>query len=201
MNRKTEILKFAEEKIDTYFNGGKGLYGVSMKNYTSGDHGQEGFEEIVGSILQKAISLCGIEERTKITSGFYICDPDGEFDNERLDHHIFVDDKLVMAVEDRAWVDKPFFTMKMGVIHRFKSMPFIKNISADNVKFIIVVLGLNLTEKTKKTAEYLYGELPEIVNLSGRKRGGNWFEHGYSKSEVEKLVDILLEVFEKYEEK
>ena len=36
---------------------------------------------------------------------------DRKFDNQRMDNHVWIDDKVVILEENRAWIDKPFYVI------------------------------------------------------------------------------------------
>jgi len=198
LNKRNELFDYASKLTDEYFEGGIGLRAVKLKNYTSGDHECDGFEKLSERIIDKATELYGLNGKVSHNSD-YINDPDGINDRQRLDHHVWCDGKLIMVIEDRAFVDKPFLLMKMAVIKMFKEIPFIKKISSNDVQFIILCLSVSLKETSKKTIFSIFGFEVPIIFLSGHQRGlkYNYFERGYDKEELKRYVNIVSDVFEK----
>ena len=54
--------------------------------------------------------------------------------DERLDQHVKVNGKYAYLQEDRAWIDKPFYTLKRGVVRNI--MLSCPSKLHDNIKFI-----------------------------------------------------------------
>ena len=185
--------------VGPWFTEGKGLRKTDLKNYTSGDHNSIGFEAITNKIVHKAVQIHGLTDRTEV-NGSYIHDPDGVWESQRLDHHVWIDGKLAIAIEDRAWIDKPFYTLKRSVIRTFMSLPFVKKQISKHIKFVLFTLAINVTDKTRRTRDLVdgYGDIVLEANLSGRKRGANYFEHGHSPEELRKFVTILCTELERY---
>ena len=112
-DKYNEVLEFATNHTENWFSGGKGL--KDTRHYTSGNHGHLGFENFTEKILWKAVEVYGLTDRVKINQD-YIEDPTGRFDSQRMDHHVYIDDKIVLVEENRAWTDKPFYIMKRAVV-------------------------------------------------------------------------------------
>jgi hypothetical protein len=193
------VYGYAQRQVRPWFAKGAKLRGTKLKNYTSGDHDSVGFEEITDKIIHKAVKSYGLTDRTEV-NGSYIHDPDGVWESQRLDHHVWIDGKLAIAIEDRAWIDKPFYTLKRGVIRTFMSLPFVKKQLSKHIKFVLFTLAINVTDKTRKTRDLVdgYGDIVLEANLSGRKRGANYFEHGHCPKELRKFVTILCTELERY---
>tara|TARA_Y100000593_G_C4196278_1_gene279498 strand:+ start:100 stop:723 length:624 start_codon:yes stop_codon:yes gene_type:complete len=197
-----KLLNHSENLIDKWFDKGKGLRGYNLKNFTSGDGNNEGFEEITKNILKKAIEIFELENRTSINSD-YIIDPKEEYDSQRMDNHVYIDGKLVLVEENRAWIDKPFYVLKRAVVQAFMELPHTKEKLSDDVEFLFSSLAKDVTDSTISTSEHLYGYGDKIteVNFSGHPRRSdkfNYFDNGYDKNELTKYIKTLCRVFSKY---
>ena len=197
-----KLLNHSENLISNWFDKGKGLRSKALKNFTSGDGINEGFEEITKKILRKAIEIFELENRALI-NGDYITDPDENFDGQRMDNHVYIDDKLVLIEENRAWIDKPFYTLKRAVVKAFMELPHTKQKLSPDVEFLFSSLAKDVTNSTIDTSEHLYGYGDKIteVNFSGHPRRSekfNYFDNGYDKKELSKYIKTLCRVFGKY---
>ena len=197
-----KLLNHSENLISNWFDKGKGLRSKDLKNFTSGDGNNDGFEKITKNILKKAIELFELENRALI-NGDYITDPDEMFDGQRMDNHVYIDDKLVLVEENRAWIDKPFYTLKRAVVKAFMELPHTKEKLSPDVEFLFSSLAKDVTDSTISTSEHLYGYGDKIteVNFSGYPRRSekfNYFDNGYSREELIKYIKTLCRVFKKY---
>ena len=209
MEKTQEVFEYSKEVVSEWFVNGRGLRNKSLKNYTSGDKkkGRKakhiGFEGITRKIILKVIAVYGLTGRCSINSD-YFKDVYEEFDDQRMDHHIWIDGKVVIIEEDRAWIDKPFYTLKRAVVFTFMKLDHVRNNLSDDVVFIFSSLARDVTNVTKSTSDVLYGYGDYIteVNFSGHPRRSNkynYFDNGYSETELLKYVETLCEVFSKYE--
>ena len=197
-----KLLNHSENLISNWFDKGKGLRSKDLKNFTSGDGNNDGFEKITKNILKKAIELFELENRALI-NGDYITDPDEMYDGQRMDNHVYIDDKLVLVEENRAWIDKPFYTLKRAVVKAFMELPHTKEKLSPDVEFLFSSLAKDVTDSTISTSEHLYGYGDKIteVNFSGYPRRSekfNYFDNGYSREELIKYIKTLCRVFKKY---
>ena len=131
-------------------------------------------------------------------------DEDGVYDSQRMDNHIWIDGKVVIVEENRAWIDKPFYTLKRAVVKAFMEVPSVKKHLSDDVKFMFTSLARDVTPKTKSTSDvvFKYGDRIVESNFSGHPRRAtsyNYFDNGVDYSELENYIKLLCEVFEKYE--
>jgi len=203
MEKTQEVFEYSKELFSNCFSGGQGLRHVPLKNYTSGDHGEEGFESITNKVMHKALTVYGLNDRCDI-NGDYFKDPSDVFDNQRMDNHVWIDGKVVIVEENRAWIDKPFYTLKRAVVQSFMTLPHVKNCLSDDIIFIFSSLARDVTDVTKSTSDVVFGYSDHIaeVNFSGRPRRSykfNYFDNGYSETELLKYVETLCGVFSKYE--
>tara|TARA_R110000824_G_scaffold18802_1_gene73844 strand:- start:4055 stop:4672 length:618 start_codon:yes stop_codon:yes gene_type:complete len=190
--------------IEEYFDRGQGLTSTALKNYTSGDHDNYGFESVVMSILTAAMDEAGISASRWDINGSYFKPEDPELeDPQRLDHHIWVDGKCVLVVEDRAWIDKPFYTLKRAVVRNMMMLPYVREKLHDDVHFIIVGLSIDIKSRLVRTLDQTmgFGDRVDHFSLSPHRRGykgGNYFDHGMNKPEFDRLWDFLVDHFRKF---
>jgi hypothetical protein len=203
MKKTQEVFEYSKELFSNWFSDGRGLRNYDLKNYTSGDHEEEGFESITNKVMHKALTIYGLTDRCTINSD-YFKDSFGIDDDQRLDHHVWIDDKVVIVEENRAWIDKPFYILKRAVVFTFMKLGHVRNNLSDDVVFIFSSLARDVTKKTKSTSDKVfgYGDYITEVNFSGHPRRPykyNYFDNGYSETELLKYVETLCEVFSKYE--
>ena len=200
-----KLLNHSEKLIKKWFNEGKGLRGYKLKNFTSGDGSNSGFESITENILKKALEIFNLENRALI-NGDYITDPNGEYDNQRMDNHVWIDDELVLVEENRAWIDKRFYILKRSVVKGFMELPHTRAKLSDDAEFLFSSLAKDVTDTTISTSEHLYGYGDKIteVNFSGHPRRStkfNYFDNGYDENELKKYIKTLCRVFGKHAKK
>ena len=203
MNKIDEIKKYANEIVKPWFDNAPTGQGKPLKNYTSGDKDHVGFEAITEKIIRYALSVYGLDTRSEI-NGDYFVDETGTYDNQRMDNHVWIDGKVVIVEENRAWIDKPFYTLKRAVVKSFMELPHVKKHLSHNVVFLFTSLAKDVTPITESTSERVFGHGDRIknINFSGRPRRnnkGNYFAHGYDQEELNNYVETLCGVFSKYE--
>ena len=200
-----------EEELGTIFENGKGLRGVVLKRYT-------------GAELEKfsRLAINAVLEELDMTTDMpinqdYVEDENGEFDGIRLDDHVWINGKLVMMQEARAWVDKPFCTMKYNVVQDVFLSPHANSKIIEDIIFPIVCLSYNVTQLTFNTRDYIISKALTTVNktlynsqgtkriklfnLSGYPRQAdkfNYFDRGYSKDNLKEYVEYLYNYFKAY---
>ena len=135
-------------------------------------------------------------------NGYIDSDFEG-FVQERLDQHVKVNGKYAYLQEDRAWVDKPFYTLKRAVIRNI--MLSCPSKLSENVKFGLVGYSIDITEGIIKTCNMTqgYGDRLERFSLTGRPRSMkvngkavNWFETGFVNETVVKYIDYVYTTLE-----
>jgi hypothetical protein len=203
MNKIDKVKNYANKVFKLWFDEAPTGQSTTLKNYTSGDGDNIGFEETTKKIIQYAITVYGIQNRTKL-DGKYFTDETGQYDNQRMDNHIWIDDKVVIVEENRAWIDKPFYTLKRAVVKSFMELPHTKKHLSKNVVFIFSSLAKNVKDITKSTSDKVfgYGDVIKEFNFSGRGRRANksnYFSHGYKQEELDNYVEIICGVFSEYE--
>ena len=184
----------------------------------------EKFENGIGltSTPLKAYSGPALEEWSELTIKLIIADlkekyPDAViewgkgyidsdfegFVQERLDQHVKVNGKYAYLQEDRAWVDKPFYTLKRAVIRNL--MLSCADKMHPKVKFGLVAYSIDIKDDLINTCNYTqgYGELYNQFSLTGRRRGKkvngkavNWFETGFVNETVVKYIDYVYTTLE-----
>ena len=213
MNKHEIVYQYAVDEANKWFENGKGLRGNNLRNYTAGnwidkkaDLKHLGFEGFSLKIIDKGLEVFNLTHRSKVNASYFkgklLDGQEGE--QQRMDHHVWIDDKVVLLEEDRAWIDKPFYLQKRTVVKRFMVLPYCKKHLSDNVKFIFHTLQRDIKQETRTTADLIDGFGEHIVecNLSGMKRDAtkyNYFDNGVDYDELSKYVTTICEVFEKYE--
>jgi len=196
------VIEECLEVITNYYEGGKGLKGKSLKNYTSGDHGQEGLETIVDNIIRKVAAHCGVSsDRLKVNDHYFYPPNWQEEDPQRMDHHVWVDNQVRLIVESRAWVDKPFYTLKRAVVRNMMQLDYVQEHCAADLKFAFVGFAIDIKQRLINTLDQTmgHGERIENFKLSPYRRGyqkKNWFDHGVHEEGVKAFVRYLMEIFE-----
>lgn len=212
MNKVNEVKDFAHKLVGKWFDEAPSGQGTILKNYTSGDGSNVGFEYITESILNKAIEVYGLKKRCEVNGKYFIdCDcgkqtckcPDKKYDNQRMDNHVWVDGKVVILEENRAWIDKPFYTLKRGVVKCFMELSHTKKHLTDDVIFLFTSLAKDVTPITRSSLDTVmgYGDKIVEINISGQPRRsdkGNYFSNGYDADELHKYVKTICGVFAKY---
>ena len=194
------IINQATELLTEQFTNGEGLRGVPLKNY-SGPQLEEWSESVLRLIIED------LQEKYPNTNieygkGYLKSDHEG-FGDERLDQHIKVNGKYAYLQEDRAWVDKPFYTLKRAVIRNIiLSCP---SQLSPKVKFGLVGYCIDIKEDLVKTCNHTqsYGDLLERFSLTGRRRSKkvngktvNWYETGFVEETVVKYINYVYAALE-----
>lgn len=203
MNKVSQVQVYGRNLIGKWFAAAPVGQGIELKNYTSGDGDNIGFEGISKQILEKAIEVYNLSNRCVINSEYFE-DPTGKFDAQRMDNHVWIDGKVVIVEENRAWIDKPFYTLKRAVVQSFMKLSHVRKHLSDDVIFIFTSLARDVTEVTRLTADVVYGSSDRITefNISGhprRTKKYNYFDNGYDRDEVDNYIKTICGVFEKYE--
>ena len=212
MNKYKLVLEYATEVVTEWFEEGKGLRGNYLRAFTAGNWIDKknnlrhlGFEGMTKKIIDKALEVYNLIDRSKVNADYF----EGKIDNEehesqRLDWHIWIDGKVVILEENRAWLDKPFYLQKRAVVRRFMILPYCKKHLVDDIVFIFHTLQRDIKEASHRTADLIDGYSENIVycNLSGMKRKAkkyNYFDNGVDYQELSNYVNTLCGVFKKYE--
>jgi hypothetical protein len=192
------ISKHRQKKIfalvDEQFEKGKGLKGVDSKRY-SGPQLETFSEFVIKEVIADISNKYDVDiEHSKdyIESDYEGCI------RERLDQHIWVNGKLALLVEDRTWVDKPFYTLKRGVIRNI--MISCESKLHDDVRFIICGLGFDYSDEIVTTCDltFEYGDRVDTVNITGHNRSQKfgWYDRGYDKDAIMCYITLVYDAIE-----
>lgn len=197
-----------KQMVNNVFTHGVGKRGDDLRNYTGATL------ELLGEL---AIKLCcdTLEITNYTIDAGYLQHPD--YDDIRLDEHLWINGQLVLMQEDRAWVDKPFASMKYQVAQDLFTLPYnkVNNISSE---LIIPVLcySYDVTDATFNTRDYQFKKTLEVenisvyntygdyriqfFNISGHRRDarGDYFARGYSPEECDKYIHFIYTYLENY---
>lgn len=201
LSKEVEYVKNAILPIlEDYYEGGKGLSSVALKNYTSGDHGANGFESVVEKCINSAAAALGVSNYSIDQEYFRPTIKEGDLDPMRLDQHVWVNGRLVALIENRAWIDKPFYELKRNVIQTFESLPHTKKHIGENTRYLFLGLNIDITNRLINTQNIVY--MPKcpisVIPLSEGKRNGksNYFENGLSLTGVSHFADFLYKILD-----
>ena len=196
----TIVTEESKALLTEQFTNGEGLRGVPLKNY-SGQKLEDWSEQTIKSIIS-VLQEKYPEAEIEWGKGYLKSDHEG-FGDERLDQHIKVNGKYAYLQEDRAWVDKPFYTLKRAVIRNIiQSCP---SQLSPNVKFGLVGYCIDIKDDLVRTCNYTqgYGDQLERFSLTGRRRSKkvngktvNWYETGFVEETVVKYINYVYTALE-----
>jgi len=179
------------------FEQGEGLTAVPLKNYSG--PALETWSEFaltsVISLLREEYPDAEIEH-----SKDYISSDFEGFGRERLDQHVKVNGKYAYLQEDRAWVDKPFYTLKRAVIRNI-IMSCSQQLH-ENCRFGVVGYCIDIREDLVNTCNHTqgYGDRIQMFSLTGRRRSKkvngravNWYETGFNQETVVNYINNVYE--------
>jgi hypothetical protein len=199
----TNLVTENADIVESFYNNGKGLRGKLLKNYTSGDGKNTGMESVVERILWNTVDEVGIDrERVIINQDYFKGDSELD-DPQRMDFHVWVDDLVVLVVESRAWIDKPFYTLKRAVVRNFMELPYVRKHLSDDVRFAFIALAADYKDRLEHTLNKTMGyeDRVQTFRLSPYRRGykrGNYFDFGFHEIGVESLTDFLYNHLSRY---
>ena len=196
------ITKESKDLLNEQFQGGVGLRSTPLKGYsgkTLENWSRTTIKLIIKELQDKYpdadIELCKNQE--------YISSDFEGLGDERLDQHVKVNGKYAYLQEDRAWVDKPFYTLKRAVVRNI--MQSCESKLSPNVKFGLVAYSLDFKEDLVQTCNKFqgYGDRFERFSLTGRRRGlkvngktVNWYETGFVEETVVKYINYVYNTLE-----
>ena len=195
-----EVIKQSTELLTEQFTNGEGLRGVPLKNY-SGPKLEEWSEHTLKLII-KDLQNKYPDVNIEWGKGYLKSDHEGLGD-ERLDQHIKVDGKYAYLQEDRAWVDKPFYTLKRAVIRNI--MISCKSQLHDNIKFGLVGYCIDIKQDLVNTCNVTQGFSDKVsrFSLTGRRRSKkvngktvNWYETGFIEETVVQYINYVYKTLE-----
>ena len=195
-----QIIKESTDLLTEQFVGGSGLRGVPLKNYSGPE--LEKWSENTLKLIIKDLQNKYPDVNIEWGKGYLKSDHEGLGD-ERLDQHIKIDGKYVYLQEDRAWVDKPFYTLKRAVIRNI--MISCSRQLHENVKFGLVGYCIDIKQDLINTCNVTQGYSDRVsrFSLTGRRRGKkvngkavNWYETGYVRETVVQYVNYVYKCLE-----
>ena len=196
----SEIIKQSTELLTEQFTNGEGLRGVPLKNY-SGPKLEEWSENTLKLII-KDLQNKYPNSNIEWGKGYLKSDHEGLGD-ERLDQHVKVNGKYAYLQEDRAWVDKPFYTLKRAVIRNI--MISCKQQLHPNVKFGLVGYCIDIKQDLVNTCNVTQGFADKVsrFSLTGRRRSKkvngktvNWYETGFVEETVVQYINYVYKTLE-----
>ena len=194
------ITKESKDLLNEQFQGGIGLTGTPLKRYSGPtlETWSETTIKLIIKDLQDKYPDANIEwSKDYISSDYEGCG------DERLDQHVKVNGKYVFLQEDRAWVDKPFYTLKRAVVRNI--MQSCESLLSPNVKFGLIGYSLDFKEDLVNTCNKTqgYGDRFERFSLTGRRRGMkvngkkvNWYETGFVEETVVNYIKYVYTTLE-----
>lgn len=197
---KPSSIKKITSFLDQEFEKGIGLRGKEQKAF-SGPSLEESCGFIIDTIiddLKQIYPHANIRwDKKYIKSDYKGCC------RERLDKHVYVNERIVFLQEDRAWVDKPFYSLKRGVIRNM--MISCASKIHQNVKVCYVGYCLDYSQAIINTCNLTqgYGDIIKTFSITGRKRNMkvngkkvNWYETGYDKKTVIEYAEYIYKTLE-----
>lgn len=192
----SELKNKCNKMVEEFYSNGKELRSTELKNYTSGDGENDGLECLFENIVKEIISHLDLDDRVEI-SNEYLGDKSSEDeDPQRLDIHVMADNKALLMIESRAWIDKPFYTLKRAVIKNIRELEHTKKCLHDDCEFILLSLAIAVKDRLRKSLDKTqgHGELIKEFVISPYPRGykkKNYFYFGHKTEEIDKLVEFV----------
>ena len=162
-NDHVKIVTESKKFLTKEFEKGKGLTKTELKGFSgpSLEQTSEFILKMIVSELQKKHPESNI-----VWGKDYIKSDFTGFSKERLDQHIWVNGKLAFLQEDRAWIDKPFYTLKRAVIRNIMLSCATK--LSKNVQFSLVCYCIDIKPEIVHTCDYTqgYGDRINIFSIT-----------------------------------
>ena len=196
------IIEESKELLTEQFEKGVGLRSTPLKTY-SGKTLETWSEITIKNIIKSLQILYPNADIELCKSQEYISSDFEGLGDERLDQHVKVNGKYAYLQEDRAWVDKPFYTLKRAVVRNI--MQSCESKLSPNVKFGLVAYSLDFKEDLVQTCNKFqgYGDRFERFSLTGRRRGMkvngktvNWYETGFVEETVVNYIKYVYTTLE-----
>lgn len=182
------------------FENGLGLTSTALKRYSGPT--LENWSEITLKLIISSLRDKYPDDQIIWGKGYIQSDYEGCSD-ERLDQHILVNGKYAYLQEDRAWIDKPFYTLKRAVIRNMMISCDSKLSSA--VRFGVVAYAIDIKQEIINTCDLCqeYGDRIDLFSITGRRRNKkvngkvmNWYETGFIDETVVKYVKYVYKTLE-----
>ncbi len=195
-------------EVKKFYEGGKGLKSTLLKNYTSGDGDNPGFEDLVETLVWYVIDDLGINrDRVDIHNKYFQSDYSipasrDPQDPQRMDHHVKIDGKHPLIIESRAWIDKPFYTLKRAVTRNMMELPYVREQLTDDVQFAYVGLAIDVKDRLISSMDTTqgYGDVVNMFKFSPMRRSSeyNYFDKGVNETGVSDFISFLYKTLSKY---
>lgn len=210
LKSKEDVIAHFTEMVSKVFTKGKGLRKTSLKVFTGPTLEILGENALKMVCISLGISYDSIDQKYLIHE---------KYDKLRLDDHLYINGKIVIMQEDRAWIDKPFASLKWSVIQDILTLPHGQKATIKDVIFPLLCYSYNVTDITLNTRNFnfetvmnsqnvhpktSYGEdRIRLFNLSGHPRDtyGDYFSKGFSTDEIKKYIDYIYNHMELYKYK
>ena len=140
------IIEESKELLTEQFEKGVGLRSTPLKRYSGKT--LETWSEITIKNIIKSLQILYPNAEIEWSKDYLSSDFEGLGD-ERLDQHVKVNGKYAYLQEDRAWVDKPFYTLKRAVVRNI--MQSCESKLSPNVKFGLIGYSLDFKEDLVQT--------------------------------------------------
>ena len=203
-----KLIERSMKSITNFYTLGEGLKSVQLKNYTSGDGNNPGFEAIVENIITDIIKEIGIDQsRVKIHNNYFQSDykvkPSKDpKDPQRMDIHVKIDDLHPLIIECRAWIDKPFYTLKRGVTRNFMELDYVRKQLTDDVQFVYLGLAIDVMDRLVDCMDLSqgHGDRVSMFKFSPKRRSNKWnyFDNGVHEQGVKDFINFVYKHLEKY---
>ena len=194
------IIEESKELLTEQFEKGVGLRSTPLKRYSGKT--LETWSEITIKNIIKSLQILYPNAEIEWSKDYLSSDFEGLGD-ERLDQHVKVNGKYAYLQEDRAWVDKPFYTLKRAVVRNI--MQSCESKLSPNVKFGLIGYSLDFKEDLVQTCNKClgYGDRFERFSLTGRRRGMkvngktvNWYDTGFVEETVVNYINYVYTTLE-----
>jgi len=186
--------------LERQFQGGIGLTGTPLERYSGPT--LETWSETTIKLIINALQDKYPDADIKWSKDYITSDYEGCGD-ERLDQHVKVNGEYAYLQEDRAWVDKPFYTLKRAVVRNI--MQSCESKLSSNVKFGLIGYSIDIKDDLVETCNKTqgYGDRFERFSLTGRRRGlkvngksVNWYETGFVDETVDRYINYVYSTLE-----
>ena len=186
--------------LEEKFDNGLGLTSTKLKAYSG--PALEEWSELTLKLIISDLKQKYPNSNLEWGKDYIQSDYEG-LSEERLDQHIKLNGKYVYLQEDRAWIDKPFYTLKRAVIRNI--MISCESKMSPNVKFGVIGYSIDIKPEIIATCDLCqgYGDRINIFSLTGRRRNQkikgnsvNWYETGFVKETVIKYINYVYKTLE-----
>jgi hypothetical protein len=140
----------------------------------------------------------GLEDKDHYIKSDYV-----GLSDERLDQHVYLNDKYVYIQEDRAWIDKPFYTQKRSVVRNM--MISCESKLSKNIKFSFLAYCIDIKPEIMNTCNLTqgYGDRIQHFSLTGRPRSKkvngknvNWYGTGFVDETIKDYLTYVYNTLE-----